>query len=157
MRGSACVEVMTTLHGSAPSLRRRAEGCIPPEGMIASTRDTLKSTLIHSRGGALSGSGFHFQSGYSFVDQSRGQISSGSDTPDMDQQVVRSISSRPPWLLSRRLWLALGRRLVASRAGHLSLRTRYPMTRCHLHHPTVPSVHQASPYVLHGHSEIAPL
>ncbi|KAL6346813.1 hypothetical protein AAG906_002929 [Vitis piasezkii] len=26
-RGSACVEVMTTLHGSAPSLRRRAEGC----------------------------------------------------------------------------------------------------------------------------------
>ncbi|KAL6311025.1 hypothetical protein AAG906_006993 [Vitis piasezkii] len=30
-RGSACVEVMTTLHGSALSLRRRAEGCIPPE------------------------------------------------------------------------------------------------------------------------------
>ncbi|RVW35532.1 hypothetical protein CK203_073886 [Vitis vinifera] len=27
-RGSACVEVMTTLHGSAPSLRRRAEGCV---------------------------------------------------------------------------------------------------------------------------------
>ncbi|RVW39438.1 hypothetical protein CK203_106566 [Vitis vinifera] len=38
-RGSACVEVMTTLHGSAPSLRRRAEGCVPPEGMIASARD----------------------------------------------------------------------------------------------------------------------
>ncbi|RVX01298.1 Ribonuclease HI [Vitis vinifera] len=32
MRGSACVEVMTTLHGSAPSLRRRAEGCVSPEG-----------------------------------------------------------------------------------------------------------------------------
>ncbi|RVW57117.1 DEAD-box ATP-dependent RNA helicase 51 [Vitis vinifera] len=47
MRGSACVEVMTTLHGSAPSLRRRAEGCIPPEGMIASARDILKSTHIH--------------------------------------------------------------------------------------------------------------
>ncbi|RVW27679.1 hypothetical protein CK203_107540 [Vitis vinifera] len=31
MRGSACVEVMTTLHGSAPSLRRRAEGCVPME------------------------------------------------------------------------------------------------------------------------------
>ncbi|RVW25081.1 hypothetical protein CK203_116139 [Vitis vinifera] len=30
-RGSACVEVMTTLHGNAPSLRRRAEGCIPPK------------------------------------------------------------------------------------------------------------------------------
>ncbi|RVW56471.1 hypothetical protein CK203_072516 [Vitis vinifera] len=32
MRGSACVEVMTTLHGSTPSLWRRAEGCVPPEG-----------------------------------------------------------------------------------------------------------------------------
>ena len=39
MRGSACVEVMTTLHGSAPSLRRRAEGCVPLEGMIASARN----------------------------------------------------------------------------------------------------------------------
>ncbi|KAL6325933.1 hypothetical protein AAG906_038424 [Vitis piasezkii] len=31
-QGSACVEVMTTLHGSAPSLRRRAEGCVPSKG-----------------------------------------------------------------------------------------------------------------------------
>ena len=38
-RGSACVDVMSTLHGSAPSLLRRAEGCVPPEGMIVSTRD----------------------------------------------------------------------------------------------------------------------
>ena len=47
MRGSACVEVMTTLHGSAPSLWRRAEGYVPMEGTIASTRDLLKSTHIH--------------------------------------------------------------------------------------------------------------
>ena len=46
MRGSACVEVMTTLHGSAPSLWRRVEGCVPSEDMIASTRDLLKSSLI---------------------------------------------------------------------------------------------------------------
>ncbi|RVW23611.1 hypothetical protein CK203_095822 [Vitis vinifera] len=46
-RGSACVDVMTTLHGSAPSLRRRAEGCILSEGMIPSIRDLLKSTHIH--------------------------------------------------------------------------------------------------------------
>ena len=39
MRGSACVEVMTTSHGNVPSLRRRTKGCVPPEGMIASTRD----------------------------------------------------------------------------------------------------------------------
>ncbi|KAL6328431.1 hypothetical protein AAG906_038306 [Vitis piasezkii] len=32
-RGSACVEVMTTLHGSASSLRRRAEGCVSSEGL----------------------------------------------------------------------------------------------------------------------------
>ena len=41
------MEVMTTLHGSAPSLLSRAEGCIPSEGMIVSARDLLKSTLIH--------------------------------------------------------------------------------------------------------------
>ena len=46
-RGSACVEVMTTLHGSTPSLRRRVEGCVPPKGMIASARDLLKFTHIH--------------------------------------------------------------------------------------------------------------
>ena len=44
MRDNACVGVMTTLHGSAPSLWRCAEGCVPPEDTIASTRDLLKST-----------------------------------------------------------------------------------------------------------------
>ncbi|RVW61074.1 hypothetical protein CK203_045796 [Vitis vinifera] len=37
---------MNHLHGSAPSLRRRAKGCIPSEGTIASTRDPLKSTSL---------------------------------------------------------------------------------------------------------------
>ena len=45
-RRSACVEVMTTLHGSAPSFRRRAEGCVPSEGMITSTRDPLTHPII---------------------------------------------------------------------------------------------------------------
>ncbi|RVX00125.1 hypothetical protein CK203_026581 [Vitis vinifera] len=43
MRGSACVEVMTTLHGSASSLRRRAEGCVPPEGSQFRSRLSLES------------------------------------------------------------------------------------------------------------------
>ena len=43
-RGSAYVEVMTTLHGSVSSLQRRAEGYVPSEGTIASSRDPLKST-----------------------------------------------------------------------------------------------------------------
>ncbi|RVW61054.1 hypothetical protein CK203_045842 [Vitis vinifera] len=30
-RGSACVDAMSTLHGSAPSFLRRAEGCVPLE------------------------------------------------------------------------------------------------------------------------------
>ena len=46
-QGSACVEVMTTLHGSTPSLRRRIEGCIPSKGTITSARDLWKSTHIH--------------------------------------------------------------------------------------------------------------
>ncbi|RVW85036.1 hypothetical protein CK203_037649 [Vitis vinifera] len=40
-RESACVEVMTTLHGSTLSSWRRAEGCVPPEGTITSARDPL--------------------------------------------------------------------------------------------------------------------
>ena len=40
------MEVMTTLHGSTPSLRRRAEGCISLEGMIVSIKDLLKTTHI---------------------------------------------------------------------------------------------------------------
>ena len=43
----ACVEVMTTLHGSAPSLRRRVGGCVPPEGTIAPARDPFKRLPTH--------------------------------------------------------------------------------------------------------------
>ena len=44
-RGSACVELMTTLHGSVPSLRRRVGGCVPLEGTIAHARDPFKRLL----------------------------------------------------------------------------------------------------------------
>ena len=40
-RGSACVEVMTTLHGSTPSPWRRVEGWVLPKSTIASARDPL--------------------------------------------------------------------------------------------------------------------
>ena len=42
MQDSACVEVMTTLHGNTSSFRRHAEGCVPQDGTIASARDLLK-------------------------------------------------------------------------------------------------------------------
>ena len=45
-RESACVEVMTTLHGSASSLRRRVEGCIPLEGTITPTMDPFKRPTL---------------------------------------------------------------------------------------------------------------
>ena len=66
-RGSACVEVMTILHGSIPSIRRRVEGCVPLEGTIASARDPLKSTSLIFRATLtlqvkpqILRSGFHF-------------------------------------------------------------------------------------------------
>ena len=37
------MELMTTLHGSAVSLRRRVGGCVPLEGTIAPARDPFKS------------------------------------------------------------------------------------------------------------------
>ncbi|KAL6324260.1 hypothetical protein AAG906_006533 [Vitis piasezkii] len=40
IRGSACVEVMTTLHGSTPSPSRRAEGCV-------SSEDPIKISFLH--------------------------------------------------------------------------------------------------------------
>ena len=35
------MEVMITLHGSTPSLWRRAEGCVPPKSTIAFARDSF--------------------------------------------------------------------------------------------------------------------
>ena len=42
-RGSACVELMTTLHGSSPFLQRRIEDCVPLEGTIALLNGCPKS------------------------------------------------------------------------------------------------------------------
>ena len=39
--GNACVEVMTTLHGSTPSPWRHVEGCVLSEGIITFARDPL--------------------------------------------------------------------------------------------------------------------
>ena len=40
-RGSACVEVMTTLHGSSPSPWRRVEGRVLSDGTFISAKDPL--------------------------------------------------------------------------------------------------------------------
>ncbi|RVW88953.1 Retrovirus-related Pol polyprotein from transposon 17.6 [Vitis vinifera] len=71
-RGSACVEVMTTLHGSTPSLWRRAEGCVPPEGEFIVT--SLDSPLWIRVGGRLT--------------RVSDQLDQRSDQGDMDSQIV---------------------------------------------------------------------
>ena len=40
------MEVMTTLHGSTPSLWRRVEGCVLPKGMIVSARDPFNLPIL---------------------------------------------------------------------------------------------------------------
>ncbi|RVW94291.1 hypothetical protein CK203_037839 [Vitis vinifera] len=90
-RGSACVEVMTTLHGSAPSFRRCAEGCVPSEGMIASTRDPLKSISLLFRA-TLVLSIDTFGLGSTSWIRVRGRLiresDRRSDQRDMDSQIV---------------------------------------------------------------------
>ncbi|RVW63359.1 hypothetical protein CK203_060591 [Vitis vinifera] len=51
--GSACVDVMSTLHGSAPSLRRPAEGCVSPEGSQFRSQLSLESHSWRRVGGRL--------------------------------------------------------------------------------------------------------
>ncbi|RVX01350.1 Retrovirus-related Pol polyprotein from transposon 297 [Vitis vinifera] len=67
-RGSACVEVMTTLHGSTPSPWRRVEGCVPSEGGFTVT--DLDSPLWIRVRGRLT------------------RVSNQLDKMDMDSQIV---------------------------------------------------------------------
>nr|CAN76697.1 hypothetical protein VITISV_009720 [Vitis vinifera] len=71
-RGSACVEVMTTLHGSAPSPWRCAEGCVPPKGEFIVT--SLDSPSWIRVGGRLT--------------RASDQLDQRSDQGDMDSQIV---------------------------------------------------------------------
>ncbi|KAL6312554.1 hypothetical protein AAG906_030667 [Vitis piasezkii] len=50
---SACVEVMTTLHGSAPSFQRCAKGCVPPKGSHFWSCLSLESYSWRRVGGRL--------------------------------------------------------------------------------------------------------
>ncbi|RVW29915.1 hypothetical protein CK203_112176 [Vitis vinifera] len=71
-RESACVEVMTTLHGSTPSPWRRVEGCVPSEGGFTVT--DLNSPLWIRVGGRLT--------------RVSDQSDQRSNQRDMDSQIV---------------------------------------------------------------------
>ncbi|RVW96838.1 hypothetical protein CK203_026182 [Vitis vinifera] len=205
MRGSACVEVMTTLHGSAPSLRRRAEGCVPPEVESALRSDEFEYgrtahlhldallvpvqiifssihspshilipffvlcrigplflVLIYLCGSEQRRSTFRiriFTLSLGIVSWIRveGRLVRVSDTPDMDQQVV-TVDQFTAAMASIQEALASLRQEISGQQGRPP--TVQDETPYDSHPPPppppVPSVHQASPYVLHGHSEIAP-
>ncbi|RVW54991.1 hypothetical protein CK203_093141 [Vitis vinifera] len=152
MRGSACVEVMTTLHGSAPSLRRRAEGC---DRTFVPCLDI--PLWIRAEEEYFQDQDFYSQSGYSFVDQSRGQISSGFRYTRYGSAGV-TVDQFTAAMASIQEALASLRQEISGQQGRPP--TVQDETPYDSHPPPppppVPSVHQASPYVLHGHSEIAP-
>ena len=86
-----------------------------------------------------------------------GRLVRVSDTPDMDQQVV-TVDQFTAAMASIQEALASLRQEIGGQQGRPS--TVQDETPYDSHPPPppppVPSVHQASPYVLHGHSEIAP-
>ncbi|RVW66336.1 Transposon Ty3-I Gag-Pol polyprotein [Vitis vinifera] len=141
-RGSACVEVMTTLHGSTPSSWRRAEGCVPPEGTIASARDPLTPILSYRatltlEGIRLSIFGLCFYAFDSyrvtFIDQSirpvRPEIRSG----DMDSQIVTVDQFAAAMASIQEAIASLGQRIDGSRPNRSQFR-RIPSLIPQYHH-----------------------
>ncbi|KAL6349660.1 hypothetical protein AAG906_041067 [Vitis piasezkii] len=145
---SACVEVMTTLHGSTSSLRRRAEGCVPPED------PSIRTLFLHV--GASEG----FQSLYSHSLDSEYSFFSLQLRVHRDQYEFEYGRTDRIFVhsLDTPLWVRVEGRLV-----RYSERSSMDQQDETLHDslpqpppPPVPTVPQASPYVLHGHSEVAP-
>ncbi|WKA05482.1 hypothetical protein VitviT2T_023446 [Vitis vinifera] len=87
----------------------------------------------------------------------KGRLVRVSDTPDMDQQVV-TVDQFTAAMASIQEALASLRQEIGGQQGRPS--TVQDETPYDSHPPPppppVPSVHQASPYVLHGHFEVAP-
>ncbi|RVX07185.1 hypothetical protein CK203_053528 [Vitis vinifera] len=72
MRGSACVEVMTTLHGSAPVSSEACRGLRTAGGDRTFVPCLDIPLWIRAEEECFQDQDFYSQSGYSFVDQSRG-------------------------------------------------------------------------------------
>ncbi|KAL6332110.1 hypothetical protein AAG906_020792 [Vitis piasezkii] len=158
-RGSACVEVMSTLHGSAPSLRRRAEGCVPREGTIASARDLLKSTYL-----LLEPSIDTFSLGSTSWIRIEGrlirvsdQLDQRSDQRDMDSQIVTVDQFAEAMASIQEAIASLDRRIDGQQAQQVPPQddTQYDPT---MPPPPSPSqsAPQAMPFTLHSQTEVAP-
>ncbi|RVW73078.1 hypothetical protein CK203_058724 [Vitis vinifera] len=157
-RGSACVEVMTTLHGSTPSLFEACRWLRTAEGTIASARDLLKSTHIHLeppspcrlsvdpsiRTPSLheyryvqSGSTSWIRVGGRLIRVSD-QLDQRSDQRDMDSQIVTVDQFAEAMASIQEAIASLGRRIDGQQAQQVPPRLVPSMTlQCHhLLHPS---------------------
>ncbi|RVW62780.1 hypothetical protein CK203_058917 [Vitis vinifera] len=159
-RGSACVEVMTTLHGSTPSLFEACRWLRTPEGTIASARDLLKSTHIHleppspcrlSRRSSIRTPSLHeyryVQSGFDFLDRVGGrlirvsdQLDQRSDQRDMDSQIVTVDQFAEAMASIQEAIASLGRRIDGQQAQQVP-----PSDGAHSDRGCSASRHRATP------------
>ncbi|RVW75102.1 hypothetical protein CK203_057875 [Vitis vinifera] len=148
---------MTTLHRSNPSLWRRAEGCIPPED------PSIRTSSLHV--GASEG----LQSLYSHSLDSTLPLFSLQLRVHRDQYEFEYGQTDLIFVLNLDLssWIKVEGRLeaLASLKQEISSQqSRSPVVQDETLHDSlpppsplpVPTVPQASPYMLHGHYEIAP-
>ncbi|RVW26910.1 hypothetical protein CK203_104176 [Vitis vinifera] len=91
-RGSACVEVMTTLHGSILSPWRRAEGYVPSKSTIASTMGPLTRPFYLIEPHQPCRSVFVPNLHSPLWTKVRGRLTKASDQPDqrVDQRDINS-------------------------------------------------------------------
>ncbi|RVX00443.1 hypothetical protein CK203_024662 [Vitis vinifera] len=174
-----------TVHSSRPlSFESLREGCIPSEGMIAFARDLLKSTHIHleppsPRRSAVDPS---IRTLSLHVDASKGLRRLYGHILDSTLPLLVSIQIIIPFVLSlyrilipllvlsgsdfvhsldTSSWEALAslRQEIGGQQGRPPIVAQDETPHDLLPPPPpppIPSAPQASPYVLHGHSEIAP-
>ncbi|RVW66476.1 hypothetical protein CK203_065087 [Vitis vinifera] len=163
-RGSACVEVMTTLHGSTPSLFEACRGLRTAEGTIASARDLLKSTHIHLEPPSPCRSTDTFSLGSTSWIRVGGrlirvsdQLDQRSDQRDMDSQIVTVDQFAEAMASIQEAIASLGRRIDGQQAQQV------PPPVGAQYDPTVPpppppsqSAPQAMPFTLHSQTGVAP-
>ncbi|RVX10216.1 hypothetical protein CK203_016130 [Vitis vinifera] len=140
-RGSPCVEVMTTLHGSTPSPWRRVEGCVPPKGEFIVT--SLDSPSWIRVGGRLT--------------RASDQSDQRSDQGDMDSQIVTVDQFAATMASIQEAIVNLGQRIDGQQTQHVPVQesTQFD-TIVPPPPPPSQSVRQVIPFTLHSQIEVAP-
>ncbi|RVW66471.1 hypothetical protein CK203_065758 [Vitis vinifera] len=140
-RGSACVEVMTTLHGSTPSPWRRVEGCVPPEGeFIVTSLDWPSWIRVGDR-----------------FTKASDQSNQRSDQGDMDSQIVTIDQFAAAMASIQEAIASLGQRIDGQQAQQVLVQedTQFDTTvpPPPLHSQPAP---RTIPFTLHNQTEVAP-